>query len=109
VGGGHTLSLDSQQLGVSTLELDVQISPVAPDDTDPPDVFASKLVSAIQEAGMSGRTTIQSFYWLRESRRLDPRIHTVARLISHNPAPRKAVSWCLISESRVPEVRDATD
>jgi glycerophosphoryl diester phosphodiesterase len=99
VGGGHTLSRDSQQLGVSTLELDVQISPVASDDTDPPDVFASKFVSAIQEAGMSGRTTIQSFYWrtLRESRRLDPRIHTVARLISHNPAPRKAVSWCLIS------------
>ena len=97
MGGGHTLSRDSQQLGVSKLELDVQISPVAPDDTDPPDVFASKLVSAIQEAGMSGRTTIQSFYWrtLRELRRLDPRIHRRALDL---PQPCAAKSCKLVSD-----------
>jgi glycerophosphoryl diester phosphodiesterase len=70
------------------LNVETKISPVAPDDTVPPDVFASKLVAAIQEAGMTGRTTIQSFDWrtLRESRRLDPRIQTVALVWQYGPA-----------------------
>jgi glycerophosphoryl diester phosphodiesterase len=70
------------------LNVETKISPVAPDDTVPPDVFASKLVAAIQEAGMTDRTTVQSFDWrtLRESRRLDPRIRTVALVWQYGPA-----------------------
>jgi len=69
------------------LNVETKISPVDPEDTVPPDVFASKLVGAIQEAGMVGRTTIQSFDWrtLRESRRLDPRIETVALVWQYGP------------------------
>ena len=69
------------------LNVETKISPVAPEDTVPPDVFASKLVGAIQEAGMTGRTTIQSFDWrtLREARWLDPRIETVALVWQYGP------------------------
>jgi hypothetical protein len=58
--------------------VETKIRPVAPDDTVPPEVFASKLVAAIQEAGMTGRT-------LRESRRLDPGIQTVALVWQYGP------------------------
>src|SRR5918998_1971696 len=69
------------------LNVETKISPVDPEDTVPPDVFASKLVAAIQEAGMTNRTTIQSFDWrtLRESRRLDPSIETVALVWQYGP------------------------
>jgi glycerophosphoryl diester phosphodiesterase len=69
------------------LNVETKISPVDPEDTVPPDVFASKLVAAIQEAGMTDRTTIQSFDWrtLRESRRLDPSIETVALVWQYGP------------------------
>jgi glycerophosphoryl diester phosphodiesterase len=70
------------------LNVETKISPVHPEDTVPPDVFAGKLIAAIQEAGMTDRTTIQSFDWrtLRESRRLDPRIQTVALVWQYGPA-----------------------
>jgi glycerophosphoryl diester phosphodiesterase len=69
------------------LNVETKISPVDPEDTVPPEVFASKLVAAIQEAGMTDRTTIQSFDWrtLRESRRLDPSIETVALVWQYGP------------------------
>jgi glycerophosphoryl diester phosphodiesterase len=70
------------------LNIETKISPVDPDDTVPPEVFASKLVGEIQAAGMTDRTTIQSFDWrtLRESRRIDPRIQTVALVWQYGPA-----------------------
>jgi glycerophosphoryl diester phosphodiesterase len=70
------------------LNIETKISPVDPDDTVPPEVFASKLVGEIQAAGMTDRATIQSFDWrtLREARRLDPRIQTVALVWQYGPA-----------------------
>jgi glycerophosphoryl diester phosphodiesterase len=69
------------------LNVETKLSPVAPEETVSPEVFASKLVGEIQAAGMSGRTTIQSFDWrtLRESRRLDPDIETVALVWQYGP------------------------
>jgi glycerophosphoryl diester phosphodiesterase len=69
------------------LNVETKISPVDPQDTVKPDVFTRKLVREIQAAGMTDRTTIQSFDWrtLRESRRLDPRIETVALVWQYGP------------------------
>jgi glycerophosphoryl diester phosphodiesterase len=69
------------------LNIETKISPVDPHDTVKPDVFARKLVREIQSAGMTDRTTIQSFDWrtLRESRKLDPKIKTVALVWQYGP------------------------
>lgn len=43
--------------------IETKVSPVAPDETAPPEEFARLLVAEVQGAGMSARTTIQSFDW----------------------------------------------
>lgn len=44
-------------------DIETKLSPLAPDDTASPEVFARALVRAVREAGVAGRTTIQSFDW----------------------------------------------
>lgn len=69
------------------LNVETKLSPLAPGETVPPEAFASELVREIQDAGMTGRTTIQSFDWrtLREARRLDSKIGTVALVWQYGP------------------------
>lgn len=43
--------------------IETKLSPLAPVETLPPDAFTDALVAAIDDAGMSARTTIQSFDW----------------------------------------------
>jgi len=43
--------------------IETKISPEAPEDTAPPDVFARALVKVVRDSGMASRTTIQSFDW----------------------------------------------
>lgn len=43
--------------------IETKISPLAPDETTPPEDFARKLISAVRSAGMAERTAIQSFDW----------------------------------------------
>ncbi|MET0311572.1 MAG: glycerophosphodiester phosphodiesterase [Burkholderiaceae bacterium] len=43
--------------------IETKLSPLAPDETANPEVFANSLVNAIREAGMGGRVTVQSFDW----------------------------------------------
>ncbi|HEX9686167.1 MAG TPA: glycerophosphodiester phosphodiesterase [Burkholderiales bacterium] len=43
--------------------IETKVSPLAPDETAPPEAFARKLISAVRAGGMDGRTTIQSFDW----------------------------------------------
>jgi glycerophosphoryl diester phosphodiesterase len=44
-------------------DVETKISPLAPDDTLPPEEFARTVVAAIDKAGMRARTTLQSFDW----------------------------------------------
>lgn len=59
--------------------IETKLTPLAPDDTVAPDVFARTLLDAITTAGVADRVTIQSFDWrtLRIVRRLAPAIPTV--------------------------------
>jgi glycerophosphoryl diester phosphodiesterase len=43
--------------------IETKLSPLAPDEAAPPEVFARALVKVIRANGMAGRTTIQSFDW----------------------------------------------
>jgi glycerophosphoryl diester phosphodiesterase len=43
--------------------IETKISPEAPEDTAPPDVFVRALVKVVRDGGMAPRTTIQSFDW----------------------------------------------
>ena len=43
--------------------IETKISPEAPEDTAPPDVFVRALVKVVRDSGMAQRTTIQSFDW----------------------------------------------
>jgi len=43
--------------------IETKISPLAPDESPPPEEFAKLLAAEVQAAGMSARTTIQSFDW----------------------------------------------
>ncbi|MGQ0838941.1 glycerophosphodiester phosphodiesterase family protein [Actinokineospora sp.] len=69
------------------LNIETKISPVA-DDTAPYDVFTRKVVGEIGRAGFARRATLQSFDWrtIMLSRRLDPRIETVALVWQYGPA-----------------------
>jgi len=44
--------------------IETKISPEAPEDTAPPDVFVRALIKVVRDNGMAGRSTIQSFDWL---------------------------------------------
>jgi glycerophosphoryl diester phosphodiesterase len=69
------------------LNIETKISPLV-DDTAPYPVFTAKLVRAIEQAGFTGRATIQSFDWrtIRLAHRLNPRIRTVALVWQYGPA-----------------------
>ncbi|WP_085066134.1 glycerophosphodiester phosphodiesterase family protein [Catenuloplanes japonicus] len=69
------------------LNIETKISPTV-SDTERYDVFTGKLVTAIQRARLTDRVTIQSFDWrtIQLSRRLDPRIETVALIWQYGPA-----------------------
>ncbi|WP_307849114.1 glycerophosphodiester phosphodiesterase family protein [Micromonospora sp. U56] len=69
------------------LNVETKISPLV-DDTEPYPSFTRRLVGAIQRAGFTRRTTIQSFDWrtIRYAHRLDPRIETVALVWQYGPA-----------------------
>jgi glycerophosphoryl diester phosphodiesterase len=62
------------------MNIETKISPTAPGDTVPYDVFTRKLVQAIEDNHMERRAMIQSFDWrtIILAKRLDPRIETVA-------------------------------
>ena len=44
-------------------DLETKVTPTAPDETIAPEAFARALIKAVRDAGMAGRTTIQSFDW----------------------------------------------
>ena len=58
--------------------IEIKTDPGRPDLTLPPDRFAEVAVAAIRAAGMTGRTTLQSFDWrgLVAAKRLAPEIAT---------------------------------
>ena len=60
-------------------DIETKLTPQAPDDTLPPEAFARVLIAAIREAGMAGRSSIQSFDWrtLQAVQREAPEIPTV--------------------------------
>ena len=62
------------------MNIETKISPTAPGDTVPYDVFTRKLVKAIEDNHMERRAMIQSFDWrtIILAKKLDPRIETVA-------------------------------
>jgi glycerophosphoryl diester phosphodiesterase len=49
--------------GEVRFNVETKISPEAPEDTAPPEVFARALVKVVRENGMASRVTIQSFDW----------------------------------------------
>lgn len=59
--------------------IEIKSHPEFPDDTLAPEAFAQALLAEIRRAGMSGRTTIQSFDWraLQAAQRIAPEIPTV--------------------------------
>jgi glycerophosphoryl diester phosphodiesterase len=59
--------------------IETKLSPDKPDDAPAPETFARVVVEAVRAAGLSGRTTIQSFDWrtLIAARKLAPDIETV--------------------------------
>nr|WP_146605134.1 glycerophosphodiester phosphodiesterase family protein [Jiangella anatolica] len=67
--------------------IETKISPLV-DDTAPYREFTRLLVTAIQDAGLVDRATIQSFDWrtIRYARRLDRDIETVALVWQYGPA-----------------------
>ena len=59
--------------------IETKISPLEPGETPDPETFTDTLVSAIRQAGMAARVTIQSFDWrtLQVVQRIAPDIPTV--------------------------------
>ncbi len=76
------------------LNIETKLSPVTPDDTVGPGTFTRKLTRAITAAGFASRATIQSFDWrtIRLSRRLAPRIATVALVWQYGPAECRSLA-----------------
>ncbi|WP_425323593.1 glycerophosphodiester phosphodiesterase family protein [Haloactinopolyspora alba] len=75
------------------LNIETKIDPTV-DDTAPYREFTAKLVTAIRDAGMRERATIQSFDWrtIVEARKLDPRIETVALIWQYGPEECRTVA-----------------
>ncbi len=65
------------------LNLETKITPTSPGDTVDPGTFARLVVDAIRAAGMTPRTSIQSFDWrtLVEAKKLAPEIETACLTI----------------------------
>lgn len=59
--------------------IETKLNPLAPDDTLPPEDFARRVIAEIRAAGVSRRSTIQSFDWrtLQVVQREAPEIGTV--------------------------------
>lgn len=59
--------------------IETKISPLAPEETLPPEAFARAVIAAVREAGMQHRSTLQSFDWrtLATVQRDAPEIGTV--------------------------------
>ena len=59
--------------------IETKVSPLAPDETLPPEDFTNRLLAVIYAEGMSGQVTLQSFDWrtLQHSQRAAPAIPTV--------------------------------
>ena len=59
--------------------IETKLSPDKPDEAPAPETFARLVVEAVRAAGLSSRTTIQSFDWrtLIAARKLAPEIETV--------------------------------
>ncbi|MET7418915.1 glycerophosphodiester phosphodiesterase family protein [Dactylosporangium sp. NPDC005555] len=68
------------------MNIETKISPTVA-DTEPYWIFTIRLVTAIEKAGFARRVTIQSFDWrtIQLSRRLSPRIETVALVWQYGP------------------------
>lgn len=64
--------------GKVRLNIETKLSPLAPADTVDPATFARIVVDAIKAAGLTARTTLQSFDWrtLVEAKKLAPALHT---------------------------------
>ena len=45
------------------LNIETKLSPLAPEETAPPEVMARALIAAVRAAGLTARTTVQSFDW----------------------------------------------
>ena len=69
--------------------IETKLSPLAPDETAPPDVFVAALLAAIRKAGMESRVTIQSFDWrtLAIVQKVAPSIPTVY-ITAESTSPR---------------------
>ncbi len=59
--------------------IETKVSPLAPDQTLPPEAFTDRLLAMIYANGMSGQVSIQSFDWrtLQRTQQLAPEIPTV--------------------------------
>ena len=59
--------------------IETKISPLAPEETLPPEAFARAVIAAVREAGMQHRSSVQSFDWrtLATVQRDAPEIGTV--------------------------------
>lgn len=70
-----------QRAGNHTVRFNIEtkLSPLAPADTPAPEPFARALIKALREAGLTGRSSVQSFDWrtLQVVQREAPEIGTV--------------------------------
>jgi glycerophosphoryl diester phosphodiesterase len=59
--------------------IETKLSPLAPDQSPPPEAFARQLLAVIERFGMAGRVSVQSFDWrtLRAVQAMAPGIPTV--------------------------------
>ncbi|WP_281170546.1 glycerophosphodiester phosphodiesterase family protein [Actinokineospora enzanensis] len=75
------------------LDIETKISPTVA-DTAPYDVFTRKVVGEIDRAGFTRRATLQSFDWrtIQLSKRLQPRLETVALVWQYGPEECKTVA-----------------
>lgn len=66
--------------------IESKVSPLFPDETASPDVFADKLVDLIEQNQLVDRASVQSFDWrvLQRVKQRQPAIQTVA-LVLHSP------------------------
>jgi len=77
-----------QRQGNETLGFNVEtkLNPHKPGDTMEPDVFARAVLSAVSEAGLQDRVTIQSFDWrtLRAAKEMAPEVTTACLTAEQN-------------------------
>jgi glycerophosphoryl diester phosphodiesterase len=71
-----------QALGATQLHfnLEIKVSPLAPDETAPPETLADALLALLRQRGLLARSTVQSFDWrvLAHLRRAEPALRLSA-------------------------------